>query len=99
MRKKTPKEQHNFALSAALFLGAMVMFFVVSSWYLRFTNMSESYSIFNTAEYFITKQKTVFSDFSERLNPGGVSLDAITESFTNTKVVENNATSTVGEQR
>lgn len=63
MQKKTPEERHNYALTVSFFLGAVVCFFVVSSWYYRLTGGDFSSSIFTDLENFYTQNKSKILEF------------------------------------
>lgn len=58
MNQKTEKEKHNYALSVAFFVTAIVTFFVVSKWYFLISGNNIDSSLFTEIENFIKEQKT-----------------------------------------
>ena len=57
MNQKTEKERHNYALSVAFFVTAIVTFFVVSKWYFLISGNNVNSSLFTEIESFFTEIK------------------------------------------
>jgi hypothetical protein len=63
MRGKSEEEKHNYALTVSFLIGAIVCFFVVSSWYYRITGNVAQASILSDFEGFYLEQKQTFNNF------------------------------------
>lgn len=57
MEKKSEKEQHNYALSVALFITAIVTFFIASKWYFVISGDDLKTSLFTDIENFYNERK------------------------------------------
>ena len=95
MNKKSEKEKHNYALTVAFLLTAVVFFFVASSWYFRISGESYDTSIFTDLENIFNNQKNIFN---QRKNEIIVSKDQIMNTFSGSHTLpasSTNATTTV----
>lgn len=63
MSRKTEKEKHNYALSVAFLLTAVVTFFVVSKWYFLISGENLNKSMFTEIQGFYETQSQVFKNF------------------------------------
>ena len=63
MNQKTEKEKHNYALSVAFFLTAVVTFFVVSKWYFLISGENLNKSVFTEIQSFYESQSQTFKNF------------------------------------
>lgn len=61
MSKKSERERHNFALTVALLMGSVVLFFVASSWYFRISGDSYDTSFFTKLEDVFNQQRGQFT--------------------------------------
>lgn len=57
MQGKSEEDRHNYALTVSVILGAIITFFVVSSWYFRLTGGSIETGIFSEFESFYSEQR------------------------------------------
>ncbi len=57
MQNKSEEERHNYALTVSIILGAVITFFVVSSWYFRLTGGDIQTSVYSEFEGFYLGQK------------------------------------------
>jgi hypothetical protein len=67
MNQKTDREKHNYALTVALFLTAIVFFFVASRWYFEISGKSIGGSFFTDIEEVVSSQKQGFLKKKEEL--------------------------------
>jgi hypothetical protein len=63
MNQKTEKEKHNYALSVAFLLTAVVTFFVVSKWYFLISGENLNKSMFTEIQGFYESQSQTFKNF------------------------------------
>lgn len=68
MSQKSEKEKHNYALSVAFLLTALVTFFVISNWYFIISGDNFNTSLFTEIERIYTEQKQKISSGFESLN-------------------------------
>jgi len=89
MNQKTDREKHNYALTVALFLTAIVFFFVASRWYIEISGKTIGGSFFTDIEDVITSQKESFLQKKAEL---GENYRDIVDTISGIQVVENVAT-------
>ena len=65
MKNKSEIEQHRFALTFSLFIGSVVLFFVVSGWYFRISGESINSSFFTDLEDAYNSSKNFFSSSTD----------------------------------
>jgi predicted neutral ceramidase superfamily lipid hydrolase len=58
MKGKSEEEKHNYALTISFLIGAVVCFFVVSSWYYRIVGGDFKSSVFSEFVGFYLEQKS-----------------------------------------
>lgn len=61
MNQKTEKEKHNYALSVAFFLTALVAFFIISNWYFILSGNNINSSLFTDIQEMFDEQKENFN--------------------------------------
>lgn len=87
MNQKSDREKHNYALTVALFITAIVFFFVASRWYFEISGRSVQGSLVTDVEGLITSQKQKFIEKKQELAVSYKQLmDAISGSETVTVV-------------
>ena len=57
MSKKSEQEKHNYALTVAIFVGCVALFFVISTWYFRIFGDNIQTSYFTEIEEIYRDQK------------------------------------------
>lgn len=68
MSKKSEREKHNYAITVAIILTAIVTFFVVSNWYYRISGESLNSSFFTDIENIFYEQRNNFNGALESFN-------------------------------
>lgn len=68
MNQKSEKEKHNYAISVAFFITAIVTFFVASNWYFIISGNNVNTSIFTEIEKVFSDQTKNISEQFQTIN-------------------------------